>query len=123
MIAALLGVVAQHDAHGQGYPTRPIRLIAPYPTGGGIDTVESSVSFTLASRVNVENLELTGLGKINGTGNKITGAVLAEGADVLTAGAVSGNVEISYSKCAIDKAIGGASIARPLYQRSWAHIY
>lgn len=61
--------------------------------------------------------------KITGTGNKITGAVLAEGADVLTAGAVSGNVEVSYSKCAIDRAVGGASYARPLSQRSWAHIY
>ena len=39
--------------------------------GGGIDTVESSVTFSLASRVNVENLELTGVGKINGTGNAL----------------------------------------------------
>jgi len=61
--------------------------------------------------------------KINGTGNKITGAILAEGAAVVTAGAVSGDVEISYSKCAIDKAVGGATLARPLGQRSWAHAY
>jgi Ca2+-binding RTX toxin-like protein len=37
--------------------------------GGGVDTVESTVTFTLATRVNVENLALIGGGTINGTGN------------------------------------------------------
>jgi Ca2+-binding RTX toxin-like protein len=40
-------------------------------SGGGIDTVESSVGFTLATRVNVENLILTGSGNIAGTGNAL----------------------------------------------------
>jgi hypothetical protein len=61
--------------------------------------------------------------KINGNGNKLTGAVFAQGVDILTAGAVSGNVEIKYSKCAIDKAVGGATLAAPLGQRSFTHIY
>ena len=39
--------------------------------GGGIDTVESSVGFTLATRVNVDNLILTGGGNIAGTGNAL----------------------------------------------------
>jgi Ca2+-binding RTX toxin-like protein len=39
--------------------------------GGGIDTVESSITFSLATRVNVENLTLTGIGNINGTGNAL----------------------------------------------------
>ena len=43
--------------------------------GGGIDTVESSVTFTLATRVNVENLELTGAGNINGTGNALANLI------------------------------------------------
>jgi Ca2+-binding RTX toxin-like protein len=47
--------------------------------GGGIDTVESLVTFTLATRVNVENLELKGLGNISGTGNAL--ANLIEGND------------------------------------------
>jgi hypothetical protein len=61
--------------------------------------------------------------KINGTGNKITGAVFAQGVDVLTAGAVSGNVEIKYSKCAVDNAVGGATLGTPLGQRSFLHLY
>ena len=35
----------------------------------GTDTVQSSVTFSLAALPNVENLTLTGLGAINGTGN------------------------------------------------------
>ena len=61
--------------------------------------------------------------KINGTGNKLTGAVFAQGVDILSAGAISGDVAIAYSKCAIDKAVGGATLAGPLLQRSFAHIY
>jgi hypothetical protein len=57
-------------------------------------------------------------------GNKIYGALLAEGADVDTDnGVVGGNVEIHYSACAIQKAVAGASIAQPLGQRGWAQLY
>ncbi|HEV8456274.1 MAG TPA: hypothetical protein VGQ24_15350 [Gemmatimonadales bacterium] len=61
--------------------------------------------------------------KINGNGNKLTGAVFAQGVDILTAGAVSGNVDIQYSKCAVDKAVGGATLALPLGQRSFVQLY
>jgi Ca2+-binding RTX toxin-like protein len=37
--------------------------------GEGTDTIQSSVTFTLASLTNVENLTLTGSNAINGTGN------------------------------------------------------
>jgi hypothetical protein len=61
--------------------------------------------------------------KIEGTGNKLTGAVFAQGVDILSAGAISGDVVIQYSKCAIDKAVGGATLAAPLGQRSFTHLY
>jgi Ca2+-binding RTX toxin-like protein len=40
-------------------------------TNGGTDLVQSSVTFSLASIANVENLTLTGTSAINGTGNSL----------------------------------------------------
>jgi hypothetical protein len=61
--------------------------------------------------------------RVSGNGNRITGAILSQGATFTTAGTISGNVDIVYSKCAIDRAVGGATMARPLGQRSWLQIY
>jgi hypothetical protein len=61
--------------------------------------------------------------RMSGNGNRITGAILAQGASLTSAGSISGNVDIAYSKCAIDRAVGGATMARPLGQRSWLQIY
>jgi Ca2+-binding RTX toxin-like protein len=49
--------------------------------GGGVDTVESAVTFSLATRVNVENLILTGVDTINGTGNRLANRITGNGAD------------------------------------------
>ena len=47
--------------------------------GGGADLVKSSVSFTLGN--NVENLELTGGDKIDGTGNALNNTISGNGND------------------------------------------
>ena len=60
--------------------------------------------------------------KVTGTGNKIQGAILTEGVDVLTAGGIGGNAEVHYSKCAIDRAVAGAAQPAPV-SRGWAQIY
>jgi hypothetical protein len=60
--------------------------------------------------------------KITGSGNKITGAILTEGVDILTAGSVSGNVTIQYSACAVEKAVQGAASPR-LLARGWAQAF
>lgn len=46
--------------------------------GGGTDTVESSVSYRLGA--NLENLVLTGIGKINGFGNGLANDITGNGA-------------------------------------------
>ncbi len=47
---------------------------------GGIDTVQSSVTFSLASLVNLENLTLTGTAAINGTGNALDNTIIGNAA-------------------------------------------
>jgi hypothetical protein len=55
--------------------------------------------------------------KITGTGNKIYGALLAE--SVTDDNSIGGNVDITFSACAYQLAVGGSSRASPLGQRSW----
>ena len=72
--------------------------------GGGIDTVESAVTFSLAARVNVENLELTGLGKINGTGNALANTITGNDVDNVIMGG-AGNDTLTGGK-GVDRLTG-----------------
>jgi hypothetical protein len=60
--------------------------------------------------------------KVAGTGNKITGAVLTEGVNLITAGTINGNIEVQFSQCAIDRAVNGAAVPQPL-SRGWAQMF
>jgi Ca2+-binding RTX toxin-like protein len=56
-------------------------------TNGGTDTIQSSVTYTIAALVNVENLTLTGAAAINGTGNSGNNVIIGNGANnILTGG-------------------------------------
>ena len=50
MIAVGFGSLAQL-AHAQTYPSKPIKLIAPYPAGGGVDQVARLVAERLSARL------------------------------------------------------------------------
>jgi tripartite-type tricarboxylate transporter receptor subunit TctC len=60
----------------ESYPTRPVKIIAPYPPGGGIDAVARILAQRLAQRMGgqfyVENLP--GAGGTIGTGKAATAA-------------------------------------------------
>jgi Ca2+-binding RTX toxin-like protein len=74
--------------------------------GGGIDKVESSVTFSLASRANIENLTLTGLANVNGTGNALGNVLIGNsGINKLDGGA--GN-DVMSGNGGNDALIGGA---------------
>jgi len=49
--AAIVLCLLSGLAFAQPYPAKPIRLIAPYPPGGGVDTVSRIVSDKLAARL------------------------------------------------------------------------
>jgi Ca2+-binding RTX toxin-like protein len=68
-----------------------------------IDTVDSSISYTLGN--NVENLTLIGSGAINGTGNSLSNVIIGnDSANILSGGA--GN-DVLDGKAGADTMIGG----------------
>ncbi len=64
----------------------------------------------------------TGMLKANGTGNKITGGVLAQNTD-LDDNSLIGNPVVNYSSCAISRALSASANVRALTERSWAQLY
>ncbi len=51
LFMGLCGALVSWPASAQSYPARPIKLIAPYPAGGGVDAVARLVAERLAARV------------------------------------------------------------------------
>jgi Ca2+-binding RTX toxin-like protein len=73
--------------------------------GGGTDTVQSAVTFTLATRVNIENLTLTADATIHGTGNALNNHIIgSDGANKLDGAA--GN-DVLQGGLGNDTLIGG----------------
>ena len=61
--------------------------------------------------------------KINGNGNKVVGALLAQNVDIDDQNGISGNTTLQYSSCSLSKAINGSAFAEPLAYRSWAQLH
>jgi Ca2+-binding RTX toxin-like protein len=74
-------------------------------SGEGTDIVQSSVTFSLASLANVENLTLTGAAAINGTGDDFDNVITGNGAaNTLTGG---GGNDTLNGGLGVDTLVGG----------------
>ncbi|MDD1469465.1 hypothetical protein MEO43_30475, partial [Dolichospermum sp. ST_sed5] len=73
--------------------------------GEGTDTIESTVTLTLATLPNIENLTLTGTAAINGTGNAGNNVITGNTANNILKGG-AGN-DIFNGGTGIDTLIGG----------------
>lgn len=51
VLLCVAGVAAWQPAHAQSYPTKPIRLIIPYPPGGGVDAIMRPFAQHLSARL------------------------------------------------------------------------
>ena len=71
----------------------------------GTDTIQSSVTFSLATLTNIENLTLTGTATINGTGNTANNTLIGNTANNTLTGD-AGN-DILNGETGIDTLIGG----------------
>jgi hypothetical protein len=75
------------------------------------------------------NVEFTGLiialGQVEsrGTGNKISGALLASNAELGDETTFIGNPVVTYSSCAVSKALQASAKVIPFASRSWAQLY
>lgn len=78
----------------------------------GVDTVQSTVSFSLATRTTIENLTLIGTGAMNATGNTLDNVIGANVGNSIINGA-SGNDTVSYvsATAGVTVAVNGASQA------------
>lgn len=61
--------------------------------------------------------------KSTGTGNKISGALLASNAELGKDVGLLGDPVVTYSSCAVSKALQASAKVIPLASRSWAQLY
>jgi Ca2+-binding RTX toxin-like protein len=78
-------------------------------SGAGKDTVKANFTFSIASIANVENLELTGSGNINGTGNALNNILTGNlGSNTLTGGDGDDTYYINGSASVTDTVVEGS---------------
>jgi len=61
--------------------------------------------------------------KITGTGAKVFGSVIAQNGATVDDNTLSGNTQITFSTCAISRALNGVAPVRPAGTRAWTQLY
>lgn len=74
-----LGAVAQATVHAQTYPSRPVRMIVPFATGGGTDLVARALSLKMAERMNASIVVDNRPGGSANIGNELAAKAVPDG--------------------------------------------
>ncbi len=83
--AALLTLISANAAAQQPYPTKPVRLIVPYPPGGSADLIGRAVNELLAKRLGQPVIVDNRGGAASIIGAEITARAPADGYTILVA--------------------------------------
>jgi Tfp pilus assembly protein PilX len=65
----------------------------------------------------------TGQVKTGNGSSTVTGALMAQNAQIGDSTSFAGNPSVSYSKCAVDYVMNHSAVARPLAMRSWGQVF
>ena len=83
LLASILALVLTGPALAQTYPTRPIRMIVPFPPGGPIDTMGRMVANEISSRLGQQVIVDNRAGAGSTLGTKAAAAAEPDGYTVL----------------------------------------
>src|SRR6185369_11065134 len=96
-VAMLAGVLVCASAFAQTYPTKPIRLIVPYPPGGGTDFVARIVALKLPAEIGQNLVVDNRAGAAGLVGTELAARAPADGYTLLLADS-SLPINVSYYK-------------------------
>ena len=80
IVCGLLGIP---NAYAQGYPSKPIRMITPYPPGGGIDASSRIISRALSEQLGQQVIVDNRAGATGRIGTEISAKAPADGYTLL----------------------------------------
>jgi cytoskeletal protein CcmA (bactofilin family) len=93
-------------------------------TGRGQGILLVDGDFTVAGNFTFDGAVIARGGlKMTGTGNKISGAVMAASVDVNDNVALAGNTSLLYSSCALIAALSASAYPKQAKERGWVDVY
>src|SRR5439155_9025435 len=106
------------------FPTIHVLGDLKVTTGRGQGVLLVDGNFTVAGNFAFTGMVIARGGlKMTGTGNKITGAVMAASVDVTDNVALAGNTSLQYSSCALTAALSSSAYPKQAMQRGWVDMY